>query len=154
GFGFLVNPNNPNTEPEVGEVQALARTGGWTLHTVAASTDAELEAAFATLVRLRAGAFLYSTDLFFTSRIAQMVALGSRHGLPAVYSRSEAAVAGGLLSYGARAVDVYRAAGVYAGRILKGEKPGDLPVQQPAKFELVVNLKAAKVMGIAIPASV
>jgi putative ABC transport system substrate-binding protein len=152
-IGLLVNPGNPNSIPERKELEALARSGGWTLQVVPASSGAELEAAFDALVRLRANGILQGTDAFFSNRLEQIVALANRHSLAAIYSRREFATAGGLMSYGPNPADTFRLAGVYAGRILKGAKPADLPVQLPTKFELVVNLKAAKASGLTVPTS-
>jgi len=150
-IGFLVNPNNPNAEPEVRGLEALSRAGGWVLNVVAANAESDLDAAFATLVRLRSRAFLHSSDVFFAGQYPQMVALATRHSLPAIFTRREAALAGGLVSYGTRPADMYRVAGTFTGRILRGAKPADLPVQQPTKFELILNLKTAKTLGLTVP---
>ena len=150
-FGFLVNPNNPNAAREEKQLTAVAEGMGLTLAVVAATGDSELEGAFTSLVQSRAGGFLYASDVFFQSRAARVAELAARYKLPAIYTRQDAVAAGGLVAYGSRPIDTYRAAGVYTGRILKGEKPADLPVQQPTKFELVINLKTAKALGLTVP---
>jgi putative tryptophan/tyrosine transport system substrate-binding protein len=150
-IGFIVNPNNPNTEPSVKELQALAQAGGWRLHVVAARTGSDLDAAVATLAQLRVGAFLTGTDNVINSRTDQLVALAARYRRPSIYQGRRAVAAGGLISYGGDAEEVTRIAGVYVGRILKDERPADLPVQQVTKVELVINLKTAKTLGITIP---
>ena len=124
------------------------------LHVLKAANDAELDNAFSALIELHAGALLLGSDSFFFSRREQIAALASRQAIPAIYSIREYAAAGGLISYGARLSALFREAGVYAGRILKGQRPADLPVQQPTTFELVVNLKTAKALGLTIPPSI
>jgi putative tryptophan/tyrosine transport system substrate-binding protein len=119
-----------------------------------ATTEAEIDAAFAALVQLQAGALVVQADPFFNSRREQFVALASRHTVPAISGFREFATSGGLISYGASLAAIYRQLGIYAGRILKGAKPADLPVQQPAKFELVVNLKTAQALGLTVPQSI
>jgi putative ABC transport system substrate-binding protein len=149
-IAVLFNPASPDAEAEVREIQEAARTLGQQIHVVNASSERDFDAAFATIVQKRAGALFVSADPLFTSRRDQLVALAAKHAIPASYSFRDLAVAGGLMSYGANLPDVHRQAGVYTGRILKGAKPADLPVLQPTKFDLVINLKTAKALGIAI----
>ncbi len=149
---LLVNPANPLTATVSKDLQAAADTLGVRLHVLHASTEADFEAAFATAAQLRVAALVVSgADPLFLSRAAQLGALALRHGVPAIYQFREFAAAGGLMSYGGDARDTYRLAGVYAGRILKGEKPADLPVVQSTKVELILNLKTAKALGITVP---
>jgi putative ABC transport system substrate-binding protein len=150
-IGLLINPRNPSTESKTKNVQAAARSLGRQVQVLDASTPREIDEAFETLTRLRAGALIVSSDTVFNSLNEQIAALTLRHAVPAIYSLREFAAAGGLLSYGASLADSFRQAGVYTGRILKGEKPGDLPVMQPTKFELVINLKTAKMLGLVLP---
>jgi putative tryptophan/tyrosine transport system substrate-binding protein len=151
-IGFLANPNNPIlAESDTRNVREAARTLGLQVHVLHAGTDRDFDTVFATLVQLRAGALLIDGDGFFNSRMERLAALATRHALPAMYQLREFAAAGGLISYGTGITDAYRQLGVYTGRILKGEKPADLPVIQPTKFELVINLKAAKVLGLNVP---
>jgi putative tryptophan/tyrosine transport system substrate-binding protein len=147
---FLVNPNNSNTVSRTQEMGESARALGRQLYVVTAATDAELEPAFAAAQR-HAGALVVPADPFFISRREQLVALAARHAIPASYPFREYAAAGGLMSYGTDLVDVYRLVGLYVGRILKGEKPADLPVQQATKVELIINLKTAKVLRLTMP---
>jgi putative ABC transport system substrate-binding protein len=150
--GLLVNPANPVlADNQTREFLAAAQTLGVELHVLNASTDSDLDAAFANLVQLRAAGLVVSTDPFFTSRSAQLAALAARNAVAAVYKGREFAAAGGLLSYGRDIADTFRLAGIYTGRILKGEKPADLPVQQAAKVELIINMKTAKALGITFP---
>jgi putative ABC transport system substrate-binding protein len=149
--GLLVNPDNPNTAPSVKEMEALTRVNGWVLNVVAARTASDLDGAFVTLAQRQTGVLLHTTDAFFTSQVSRIAALAAHYAIPAIYIAREATVAGGLMSYGADIANACRQAGIYAGRILKGEKPGDLPVQQPTKFDLVINLKTAKALGLTIP---
>jgi putative ABC transport system substrate-binding protein len=150
-IAFLVNPTNLTTETLLRNAQAAAHTLGLQLHVLQASTEHEFDAVFATLAELRAGGLLIAADPLFSSRIEQLAALTVRHAVPAIHQFREFAAAGGLMSYGASLIDSSRLAGVYSGRILKGEKPADLPVVQPTKFELVINLKTAKALGITVP---
>jgi putative ABC transport system substrate-binding protein len=152
-IGLLVNPGTvPNRL--IQEVQEAARTKGLQLHTLNAGTDAELETAFASLVQLQVGGLVVGTDPFFNSRREQLVALAARQAVPAIYEWREFAAAGGLISYGSSLSGSYRQAGAYVGRILKGEKPAELPVQQPTTFELIVNLNTAKALGLTVPPSI
>jgi putative ABC transport system substrate-binding protein len=153
-IALLVNPNQPNNERIIGDVQEAARAKGVQLPILKAGTESEIDAAFASLVELRAGALFLGGDPFFFSRREQFLALASRHAVPAVYTWREFAAAGGLISYGVRVTDSFRQAGSYTGRILNGAKPADLPVQQPTTFELVVNLKTAKALGLTVPPSI
>ncbi|HSR76376.1 MAG TPA: ABC transporter substrate-binding protein [Xanthobacteraceae bacterium] len=152
-IAVLVNPNNPAAEADTREVQAAARAIGLQLHLLKAGTVRDIDTAFATLVEKRAGALLVATDGFLLGRCDQLVALAGRHALPAMYSYRECAVSGGLMSYDASLADANRQAGVYVGRILKGAKPADLPVQQSTKVQLVINLKTAKALGLTVPIS-
>jgi ABC-type uncharacterized transport system substrate-binding protein len=150
-IGFLVNPVNPNTESDTREVRSAADTLSRKLFVVGASSEAEIDIAFATLVKQGAGAVLIGADALFVSNRDQLVALATRHAMPTIYNSREYAIAGGLMSYGPSQAEAYQQAGVYAGRILRGEKPASLPVVQPTKFELVLNVKAANALGIAVP---
>jgi putative ABC transport system substrate-binding protein len=148
---LLVNPNTPLTEPETKGVRDAARSLGLQLHVLDASTEAEIDAAFGKLIELRAGALVVSVDPFLTSQRAQIVALAARRAVPAIYGVREFATAGGLMSYGTDLADVYRQVGTYAGKILKGAKPADLPVQRVVRVEFVINLKTAKALGLTFP---
>jgi len=150
-IALLVNPKNPQTEGVVRDVQDAPRAKGVQLQILRAGTESEIDRAFASLVQLHAGALVVMGDAFFFSRREQLVALAARHAVPAIYDVHEYAAAGGLISYGPSLTGLWRQVGVYAARILKGEKPADLPVQQPTRFELVVNLKTAAALGLAIP---
>jgi putative tryptophan/tyrosine transport system substrate-binding protein len=148
----LVNPTNPViAEPQTRDLQAAARTLGLTLHVLHASSEQEIDAAFTTLVQLRAGALVIGADAYFNSRSEQLAVLTLRYAIPAIYQFREFVLSGGLGSLGATVADTYRPLGVFAGRILKGEKPADLPVQQATKVELLLNLKTAKALGITVP---
>jgi putative ABC transport system substrate-binding protein len=150
-FGFLENPSNPITELTMRDVMATASVMGLKIQIFKAATDREIDAAFANLVQAQTGALLVANDFLFNGRIEQIVALAARHAIPTMYPVPEFAVAGGLISYGTSQIVLYRQLGLYAGRILKGEKPADLPVQQMTKIELVINLKTAKALGLTIP---
>jgi putative ABC transport system substrate-binding protein len=153
-FALLVNPSNPGiTEPFVTEMQTAASVIGRQIEVVAASTDSDIDKAFATLVSKRADAFLVSTDALFVTRRVQLVTLAARHAVPAMYFRHEFADAGGLMSYGSNLADQFRQVGVYTGRVLKGEKPAEMPVVQPTRFELIINLPTARAIGIVVPSS-
>ena len=152
-MGLLVNPRNPAAVSETNDVEAAARTLGLQLHVRNANTEQDLDAAFADFAERRVGAVTFAADATFNARRAQLIALAARHALPVMYFYREFAKAGGLISYGGYDTDAYRLAGVYAGRILKGEKPADLPVQQVTKVELVINLKTAKALGLNMPLS-
>jgi putative tryptophan/tyrosine transport system substrate-binding protein len=152
-IGFLVNPQNPTSESQTRDVQTAARAFDVALLTLNAGSEREIDAAFARSVEQRANAMIVGADSLFVSRRDQLVGLAARHALPAIYFLREFAEVGGLISYGASVTDAYRLTGGYAGRILKGEKPAELPVQQTVKFELA-NLKTAKALGLEIPAGV
>jgi putative tryptophan/tyrosine transport system substrate-binding protein len=149
--GLLVNPTNPLAKSVVPAVQAAAGTLGLELQVVYAGSDKEMDAAFASLPGLRVGALVIGTDPFFTSRAEKLGATSLRLGMPAIYQYREFTAAGGVMSYGGSIVDSYHHAGLYVGRILKGEKPGDLPVQLSTKVELFLNLKSAKALGLTVP---
>jgi putative ABC transport system substrate-binding protein len=149
----LVNPTNPSNAEilSMRDLQATARLLGLQLHLLHASSDADIDAAFATLTELRAGGLVIGTDAFFTNRNEKLAALALRYRIPTIYQWREFVAAGGLMSYGGSEGDSYRLAGVYTGRILKGEKPADLPVQQATKLELFINIKTAKALGLEVP---
>ena len=148
----LVNPTNPViAETETRDLQAAARTLGLTLHMLHASSEQEIDTAFMTLVQVRAGALVIGTDALFNSRSEQLAVLTLRHEVPAIYQFREFVLSGGLASFGTTVVDTYRPLGVYTGRILKGEKPADLPVQQATKLDLIINMKTANALGITVP---
>ena len=150
-IGFLVNPTLADAEIQTKNARAAAESVGLKLLVVQAHTDSELEAAFVTMVQQRAGALVVDGDPFFRSRRDKLVELAARQKVPAIYNLREYATAGGLMSYGTSITEAHRIAGLYAGRILKGEKPADLPVQQSTKVELVINLKTAKALGLTVP---
>jgi putative tryptophan/tyrosine transport system substrate-binding protein len=151
-IALLVNPKNPEiSDPEVQELQVAARRLGLQLHVLNASTEREIDTAFATLAQLGAGGLVISPDALFSSRAEQLAALALRHRLPTIYQYPEFTTAGGLISYGTNLRDMLRLSGLYTGRILKGEKPADLPVQQATKIELIINLKTAKELGLTMP---
>jgi putative ABC transport system substrate-binding protein len=150
----LVNPKNPNTAGVTKSIAEAARAVGLQVHFLHASNEQELDAAFAGLPQLRAGALLVGADTFFSGRRDHVTALAARFAIPAIYEERQFAAAGGLMSYGANFAPSYHQAGIYTGRILKGEKPGDLPVVQSTKFEFVINLKTAKALGLEVPPGV
>jgi putative ABC transport system substrate-binding protein len=150
-FGFLVNPNNPNSEPAAADAQDAAKKLGRALVTVEAATDDHLAAAFDRLMQSKVDALMVAPDPFFLARREQILALVGRNALPTIYPFREFAMLGGLMTYGTSLAEAYREAGIYAGKILKGEKVSDLPVRQVNKFELVINLFAAKALGLKVP---
>jgi ABC-type uncharacterized transport system substrate-binding protein len=150
-MALLVNPTNPNAETLTRDLQAAARTLGLQLHVLNASTERDFDTVFASVAQLRVGALVIGADAFFNNRSEQLAALALRHGVPTISQYREFATAGGLMSYGGSTTDTFRQVGVYVGRILKGEKPADLPVQQATKFELTINLRTAKALGITVP---
>ena len=154
GVAGLVNPKNSNAGRNVAALQEAARAKGVQLHIVEASSEGDFETAFASLAALHAGALVVGADPFFNARRSQIVVLAARHSMPAIYEWREFVDAGGLISYGPSLPGVYRQMGAYVGRILGGEKPANLPVVQPTLFELVVNLKTAKTLGLAVPRSI
>jgi putative tryptophan/tyrosine transport system substrate-binding protein len=147
-IAVLLNPTNPDVETQVAEVKRAAQTLGQQISLFTARSDSEFDAAFTAVVERRAGALFVSGDPLFTSRRARLVALAAQHAIPASYSFRDFPLAGGLMSYGADLLDVHRQAGVYAGRILKGENPADLPILQPTRFNFVINQRTAKVLGL------
>ena len=150
---LLVNPTNPVTEPETRGVRDAASALGLQLHVLNASTESEINNAFAILVERRVGALVVGYDQYFNNQHAQIVALAANHAIPAIYGIREQAIAGGLMSYGPDLAEAYRQQGIYAGKILKGAKPADLPVQQAVKVEFVINLKTAKTLGLTLPST-
>jgi putative ABC transport system substrate-binding protein len=149
-IALLVNPGPPNND----DLREAARAKGIQLHILKAGTESEIDSAFASFVQLHAGALLVGADLFFFGRREQLLALAARHALPAMYEWREFAAAGGLISYGASRAAAYRQVGIYVGKILHGAKPADLPVEQPTKLELVINLKTAAALGLTIPQTI
>jgi putative tryptophan/tyrosine transport system substrate-binding protein len=150
-IGILENPNSPISEQMTRDALAAAPVIGLRAQVLKADTDREIDAAFVSLVQARTGALLVANDAFFNNRIEQVVALAARHAIPTIYSFREFVVAGGLISYGTSLIETFRQVGLYTGRILKGEKPADLPVIQATKLELAINLKTAKALGLQIP---
>ena len=148
---LLVNPTNPNVESETRVVQDAARLLGLHLHVLHASTESQIDAAFGAVVELRASALIVGVEPFLNDSRAQIVALAARYAVPAVYGVRDFVTAGGLMSYGTDLVDIYRQSGIYAGKILKGARPADLPIQQVTKVALVINLKTAKTLGLTFP---
>jgi putative tryptophan/tyrosine transport system substrate-binding protein len=153
-IGVFVNPRNTNAETVVAEVETAARSLALQIHVVMISTAHEFGAAFASLVQQTAGALLVAADPFFNSQREMLVALAAQYAIPAIYEWREFAAAGGLMSYGTNLSEAYHQVGVYTGRVLKGEKPSDLPVVQPTKFELVINIKTAKSLGLTVPQNI
>ncbi len=153
-IAVLLNPTNANFQTQLRGVQDAARALGQQVSILSASTERDIDVAFATVTESRAGALLVGSDPFFNSERDQVIALAARHAIPAIYEGREFATAGGLASYGTSLADAYRQAGIYTGRILRGDKPADLPVAQPAKFEFVINLKTAKALGLDVPSGV
>jgi len=152
-IAVLLDPNLPDADRELRSVEAAGRTAGFRVLVVKAAKVSELDAAFATIVQAGAGALQVGSGPFFTSQRQRLALLSARHGLPSSYTEREYVAAGGLLSYGTSQADAYRRAGIYVARILRGEKPGDMPVEQPTKFELVINLGTAKTLGLMVPNS-
>jgi putative ABC transport system substrate-binding protein len=152
-IGFLVNPPNPNAASDTKELQAAALTLGFQVYIHAASSEHEIDSGFAAFGGRKVDAVMVAADAFFRSRRDQLAVLAARYAMPTTYAVREHALAGGLMSYGTDISEAYRQAGIYAGRILKGERPSDLPVLQPTKFELVINLKTATALGLSVPAT-
>jgi putative ABC transport system substrate-binding protein len=148
---LLLNPTNPNADTISSDLQEAAQSLGLDSHSLLASTERDFDAVFANLAEMRAGALVIGADVFFTIRSTQLAALTTRHALPAISQSREFATAGGLASYGTDVREQYRLVGLYVGRILKGDKPADLPVQLATKLELVINLKTARLLGITVP---
>jgi putative ABC transport system substrate-binding protein len=151
-IALLINPTSPAlSDPQSRDLQMAAGKLGLQLHVLHASTDREIETAFTTLVQAQASGLVIGPDVFFTTRSEQLAALALRHAVPVIYQYREFAAAGGLMSYGTNITDMFRLAGVYTGRILKGEKPADLPVQQATRVELIINLRSARSLGLSVP---
>jgi len=150
-IAMLVNPTFPGTDSITNDIQIAARALGLKLNVLNASSEHDFDTAIARIVQLRAGALIVASDPFFFSRRDQLVTLVAHHAVPAIYQFREFAAAGGLMSYGTNLTDAYRQVGIYVGRIFKGEKPADLPVVQPTKFDLVINLTTAKALGLTVP---
>jgi putative tryptophan/tyrosine transport system substrate-binding protein len=153
-IALLVNPNNASAERQIKDVQEAGVAKGVQLRILKAGTESDIDLAFASLIQLQTEALLVGSDPFLFSRREQLVALAARHAVPAIYEWREFAAAGGLISYGTSLAGIWRQAGTYVGKILKGASPADLPVQQPTRFELVVNLKTAKELGLTVPPSI
>ena len=152
-IALMVNPNTPSAERVIRDLQEAARTKGLQLHVLKAGSESEIDTAFASLVQLHVDALVVAADPFLSSRREQLVALASRHAVPSSYAWREFAASGGLISYGPSLTSAFRLVGTYAGKVLKGAKPADLPVQQPTTFELVINLKTAEALGLTVPQS-
>jgi putative tryptophan/tyrosine transport system substrate-binding protein len=149
--GLLVNPTNPNAQTQSRDVHVATQDLGLQLHVLHANSESDFEKAFVAMAQLRVGALMIGTDGFLNSRSEQLATLAIRHAMPAIFQYREFTAAGGLMSYGTSLTDTYRKVGVYVGRILKGEKPADLPVQQATKVELIINLRTAKALGLEVP---
>ena len=147
-IALVVNPNSANTERVIRDVQEAARTKALQLQVLKASSESEIDNAFASLIQLHADALVVGANPFLSTHREQLVALASRNAVSAIYAWREFAVSGGLISYGANLISAFRLVGTYAGKVLKGTKPSDLPVEQPTKYELVINLKTAKALGL------
>jgi putative ABC transport system substrate-binding protein len=152
-IAILTNPKNPNYARYLEGLPNAAQSRGLRLEILKAATESEIDAAFAALPKLEAGALMAGTDAFFTARREQIVALAAKYAIPAIYDAPSFAAAGGLMTYGPSLAEIYRHVGIYTGKILHGAKPADLPVEQPSKFDLVINLKAAKALGLTVPQS-
>lgn len=152
-MALLVNPTNPNAETQSRNTKEAARSLGLELHVLHASAERDFDTAFSKLHELKASALIIGQDVYFNAESARLAAMTIRHAIPAIYPLPEFAAAGGLFSYGASRSDAWRQAGIYVGRVLKGEKPAELPVVQPTKFELTINLKTAKALGLTVPTS-
>jgi len=153
-IAFLVNPNDPSADVDIRDAQEAARAKGVQLHVLKVGSHSEIEPAFATLAQLRADALVVVGSSIFSDRMVQLIALASHHAIPAIYGGRGWVDRGGLLSYGSNFPAVYRLKGIYTGKILRGAKPADLPVEQPSRFELVVNMTTAKALGLTIPPSI
>jgi putative ABC transport system substrate-binding protein len=153
-IALLVNPNNPFREITATSTEEAARTKGAQLHVLQASSESEIDIAFTTLAQTRVDGLILPSDGLFNSRLDQLVELAARHAIPTIYDWREWPAAGGLISYGANLSGIWRQQGIYTGKILKGARPADLPVEQPTRFELVVNLKTAKALGLNVPSSI
>jgi putative ABC transport system substrate-binding protein len=148
---LLINPRNPGAAVQIRDAQAAASAFGQEIHILNASTESEIDTALATFGQMRAAALIFVNDALFNSRLDQLAAITARRAIPAISPWREFVVAGGLMSYGINQPDLYRQAAIYVGRVLNGERPADLPILQPTKFDLVINLNTAKVLGIQIP---
>jgi len=153
-FAALLNPTSPTAESQIRNLQVAARVLRVQLHVLHASTEPDIDAVFPTLLQLRAGGLVVASDTFFAFHSEQLAALTARHAMPAIQQSRDFSAAGGLASYGGNFLESHRQAGIYTGRIIKGDKPADLPVQQVTKLEMVINLKTAKSLGLAVPPSV
>jgi len=151
GIGALVNPRRPDTDFQLRELEGAAQRVGRQLVVLRASTEQDVDRVFGGLARHRVGALVVGADPFFTFRRAQILGLAARHAVPAIYQWRDFVIDGGLMSYGPSLAEAYRQAGIYAGRIIKGERPADLPVVQPTRFELTINLRTAKALGLTVP---